>query len=129
VSRSRFIFLASPRVDGVNEQVGERVTWLLISPNHRPLGRAGRWFDDLDSAYGAVAGLREPGRELRVYATASPARGHWQWRVEAGGEVVAVATRTYLRQNECDYNVQRFLEAVPVAEVTGTVRVIRAGQG
>ncbi len=129
MSRSRFIFLASPQVDGVNEVVGERITWLLVSPNHRPLGRAGRWFDDLTAANHAVVGLREPGKDLRVIATASPARGHWQWRVETDGVVVAVATRTYLRQNECYYNVQRFLEAVPLAEITGTVRLVRAGQG
>lgn len=125
---SRFIFLASPRIDTVDEPAGERITWILISPNHRPLGRAGQWFDDLAGAYGAVAGLREPGRELRAVAGAGRSGGHWQWRVESAGAVVAVATRTYLRQNECDYNLRRFLEAVPVAEVTTTVRVVRSGQ-
>ena len=41
---------------------------------------------------------------------------------------VAVSTRTYLRQRECDYNLSRFLEAVPEADVAPAVRVIRSLQ-
>jgi hypothetical protein len=43
-----------------------------------------------------------------------------------GRSTVAVSIRTDLRQRERDYNLGRFLEAVPEADVAPDVRVIRS---
>ncbi len=42
---------------------------------------------------------------------------------------MAEASRVYVRQYESDYNMRRFLEALPVADIPSTVRTIRGSSG
>lgn len=126
MSGSRFVFLARPVVDVHAEVVGTDVTWMLVSPNARPLGRADHWFPDYESCSAAVPLLRESRDRLRIVISVS--RGNWDWRLDLDGIPMAVSSRSYLRQHECDYNVRRFLEAVPAATVMTSIRSIRNGR-
>jgi hypothetical protein len=117
VQGSRFIFLSSD----------ELLTWMLVSPNHRPMGRAATYFDDDEECREAVLGLRAHAARVRPTTAVEPG-GHWAWRVSLDGTVAAVSTRTYLRQQECRYSLRRFLEALPVAELASGVRTVRSGR-
>ncbi|PZG08647.1 hypothetical protein C1I95_29815 [Micromonospora craterilacus] len=54
--------------------------------------------------------------------------GQWIWRLELNGRIVAVSSRSYLRARECTYNLERFLEAVPQAEIVVGIRSARRGR-
>lgn len=62
--------------------------------------------------------------ELTPTVTAVSGTGQWQWRISAETGPIAVSTRTYLRQHECEYNVRRFIEAVPEARFVAGLRFI-----
>jgi hypothetical protein len=121
----RFVFLSRAITNPHGDTVGEDVTWMIVSPNSRPLGRSAVWFADYDECRAAVLPLRERSEELRIAISVS--RGQWQWRGDLGGLPVAVSTRSYLRQHECDYNSHRFLEALPNAQIASGVRVVGRG--
>jgi hypothetical protein len=126
VAGPRFILLSRAIVDGPKDGIKEQVTWMVVSPNSRPLGRAASWFDDIDSCRLAVVTLRERASELRIVISVTGS--DWQWRGALDGTAIAASTRSYLRQHECDYNAQRFLEALPEAQLVAAVRTIRSGQ-
>jgi hypothetical protein len=117
VQGSRFIFLSSDKL----------LTWMLVSPNNRPLGRAAGYFDDDEECRDAVLGLRAHAARVRATTAVEPG-GHWGWRVSLDGTAAAVSTRTYLRQQECQYSLSRFLEALPVAGLAAGVRTVRSGR-
>lgn len=123
---SRFIVL-SVVLSRETGEGSEEITWMLVSSNNRPLGRGGLSFATSDACRAAVSTLRQ--QHDRVVATATPAEtnGRWAWQVGLDGTTVAVSTRTYLRHRECDYNLRRFLEALPSAEIAPAVRLIRSG--
>src|SRR5215468_11129803 len=102
----------------------EHITWMLVSSNNRPLGRGKRSFDTYDECRIAALGLRAEHAELRSGAVTTEQNGHWAWRVDRDGQTIAVSTRTYLRQRECVYNLDRFFEALPLAEATADIRRI-----
>lgn len=63
-------------------------------------------------------------------ASTVDATGAWTWSIDLDGETVAVSSRSYLRVRECHYNVERFLETVPTADIVAGTRVVRrAGRG
>jgi len=97
--------------------------WRLVGANNHDLGRSFSSYPDLESCRRALAAL--PARVLTAepIVTTSDVSGQWGWRLEDGGEPVAVSSRTYPRQRECAYNIQQFLAAVPSAEVAEGVVV------
>jgi hypothetical protein len=97
---------------------------MLVSSNSRPLGRSPRWFGDLAECEAAVRELGARAGELTPTVTAVSGTGQWQWRISAETGPIAVSTRTYLRQHECEYNVRRFIEAVPEARFVAGLRFI-----
>jgi hypothetical protein len=121
----RFVILSDSPTEQRVHDTGERVTWMLVSSNSRPLGRAAEWFVGIDVCRNAVALVSERASELRI--TIAVAGSDWQWRGALDGVPVAASTRSYLRQYECDYNARRFLEALPLAQVVGGVRIVRNG--
>lgn len=125
VQKSRFILLS---IGGSDEGPDPAITWILVSSNNRPLGRGAARYATSEDCRAAVLHLRR--NQTRVTSSAMPAEpsGHWGWRVDVDNKAVAVSTRTYLRHRECDYNLQRFLEAVRSAEVADTIRVVRSGR-
>jgi hypothetical protein len=126
VSGPRFILLSRAIADGAKDGIKEYVTWMVVSPNSRPLGRGANWFDDVDACRAAVVELRERATELRIVISVTGS--DWQWRGALDGTATAMSTRSYLRQHECDYNAQRFLEALPYAQLVAAVRTVRGGQ-
>ena len=119
----RFVFLSRPVVDEAAEVIGGDVTWMLVSPNARMLGRAADWFADYEACRTALALL--PAHRDELKSVIFVADGQWNWRVEIDRVVVAVSSRSYLRQHECDYNLRRFLDALPTAEIAPAVRIVR----
>jgi hypothetical protein len=106
----------------------ESVLWMLVSPNNRRLGRAAQRIDEFEVCRERVMLLRQRHADLKSVTSTAEPHGHWAWRVELDGAVAAVSTRSYLRQRECDYNLRRFLEAVPEADVATTTRTVRIGR-
>jgi hypothetical protein len=125
VAGPRFVFLSRTVTDENGGTIGEYVTWMVVSPNSRPLGRAADWFVRYDDCRDAVLAVRERAGELRIVI--SVAGSDWHWRGTVDGIPVAASTRAYLRQHECDYNAQRFLEALPEAQILTAVRAVRSG--
>jgi len=125
VADPRFVFLSRAVSNEQGEVIGETVTWMVVSPNSRPLGRAAAWFADFDTCRDAVTPLRNRASEIKVVISA--ARGQWYWRGLLDGIITAVSTRDYLRQHECDYNVRRFIEALPLAQIPLVVRTVGTG--
>jgi hypothetical protein len=132
VAESRFILLsivvARPDDDGATAADGSaEVSWMLVSSNNRPLGRSATSFPGSVECRAGVADLRQRYRGIVSVIAPADGTGGWTWRVDLDGTAVAVSTRSYLRHHECDYNRQRFLEAVPEAELASSVRMVRGG--
>jgi hypothetical protein len=127
VQKSRFIVLSIP-APGNDEEAGEdTIGWILVSSNNRPLGRGGTTFVDPAACLDAVNLLRRDHQRATSSALAE-ANGQWAWRVDVDGRTVAVSSRTYFRHHECDYNLRRFLEAVPSADVVDGIRIVQSGR-
>lgn len=126
VQGSRFVFFALPEFEHSGEVSGESVTWTLVSPNNRRLGQASGHFSTYEECLAAVQTLRTHANRALSATVAVDKHGRWAWRVDLDGVTVAVSTRGYLRQQECDYNLRRFLEALPEAGVTTELRAVRA---
>ena len=123
----RFIFLAivTPDDDDSVSDRQQRTAWMLCSPNNRILGRGEHPFAAEAQCRAAVLDLVAAADRLNPVSTALGTSGHWVWRVELDGVPVAVSHRSYLRARECQYNVGRFLAAVPAALLTEGRRLLR----
>jgi hypothetical protein len=131
VPNSRFIVLSVMVAGDTDVDDRETISWLLVSSNNRPLGRAAGSYASCDACREDVHRLREEHHRVTSVATLTECGrngGQWTWRAELDGQTIAVATRTYLRHRECEYSRQRFLEAVPASELARTVRSIRSGR-
>ena len=128
MQRPRFVFLAVPLIRERSEPGGaDAIVWILSSPNHRILGRTDRSFDTYLTCREAVGRLRDGHDRIASQASVVERTGQWMWRVDLDGESVAVSSRSYLRMRECRYNLMRFLDAVPNAEVVAGVRDVPVG--
>jgi hypothetical protein len=123
----RFIFLAIVTPDDEESIVDrkQRTAWMLCSPNNRILGRGKQTFDTEAECREAVRGLVQAADRLNPVSTALGSSGHWVWRVELDGVPLAVSHRAYLRARECQYNVGRFLAALPAGLLTEGRRLLR----
>ncbi len=124
MSGSRFVLLSRRTADASTDVVTEPVTWLLVSSNSRPLGRAVRWFGDVPQCRADIDAIRDRRDQLTVVLSVVKGSGQWQWRIDCDRVPVAISSRTYLRQHESDYNVRRFMEALPGAEIMTTLRIV-----
>jgi len=129
VHRARFIVLSVGNRSSTygSDEHDPTISWLLVSPNNRPLGRGCTTFDTYEACREAVHRLREWVTRATSTVAVADANRQWGWRVELDGAPIAVSTRTYLRQRECDYNLKRFMDAIPSAELASAVRVIANG--
>ncbi|MGI5185829.1 hypothetical protein ACQEVZ_57255 [Dactylosporangium sp. CA-152071] len=127
MQQSRFVFLALAAAAADDGTVAEATTWMLVSPNNRPLGRAARLFETYGACRDAVLHLRAGFAGASSAVAAVESSGQWVWRVELDGSTVGMSSRSYLRARECHYNLERFLEAVPAAVVVAGTRSVRGG--
>jgi hypothetical protein len=102
--------------------------WLLVSSNNRPLGRGERAFESASECRDAIRHLCRNHARAHGNVTAEGASGHWVWKVAVDDNTIAVSSRTYLRQRECAYSLDRFMEAVPTAVLMDEVRVVGGGR-
>jgi hypothetical protein len=124
---SRFVFLARRADEDDADDRRDDISWMLVSSNSRPLGRAVRWHRDMDACLAEVRTIRAHRDGLRGVISVVNTGRNWRWRVDLDGNPLAEASRVYVRQYECDYNMRRFLEALPVADIPSTVRVVHRG--
>jgi len=94
-------------VRGATQSPGSWTSWRLVGPNHREIGRAARVFADIDACIEGVAAVRAL-LDVSVM-TLAKRTSEWTWRLTLDGEIVAVASRLYQRQRECEYSSRVFL--------------------
>jgi hypothetical protein len=128
VQHSRFVFLAAPMPESKDGDGTDGILWMLVSPNNRPLGRGTTYHETYSSCRQSVLDLQANCDRVKPVETTVEMTGQWTWRIELDGEPVAVSSRSYLRARECSYNLERFLEAVPKAEVVAGTRSVRRGR-
>jgi hypothetical protein len=90
----------------------------------RRLAPGGAIFETYAAAREAIARLRVGWERVTTLEWADDASGQWVWRIELDGTTVAVSSRSYLRARECTYNLARFLEAVPAADIADGTRAV-----
>ncbi|WBB65477.1 hypothetical protein [Micromonospora sp. WMMD812] len=125
MQRSRFVFLAAPTPAHQPGGPADRIVWMLVSPNNRPLGRGAVYHDIYARCRESVLDLQANVDRIVALEGTVPASGHWSWRIELDDMAVALSSRSYLRARECTYNLERFLEALPLAEVVPGTRDVR----
>ena len=124
---SRFVLLARRTDEDAPNSPRDDISWMLVSSNSCPLGRAVRWHHDMEACLAEVHTVRAHLDRLRGVISVVNAGRNWRWRVDLDGNPVAEASRVYVRQYECDYNMRRFLEALPIADIPSTVRMVHRG--
>ncbi|MEU5941809.1 hypothetical protein ABZ807_22095 [Micromonospora sp. NPDC047548] len=98
---------------------------MLVSPNNRPIGRSATYHDFYAPCREAVLDLQANAHRIVSLAGTVAATGQWTWRISLDDVLVAVSSRSYLRARECTYNLERFLEALPNAEIVDGTRSVR----
>ncbi|MGI5524988.1 hypothetical protein ACQEUX_29195 [Micromonospora sp. CA-259024] len=125
VQRSRFVFLAAPMPGPQQGQTIDGILWMLVSPNNRPLGRGAVYHEVYARCRESVLELQDSVDRIVPHEGTVPASGQWTWRIQLADVLVALSSRSYLRARECHYNLGRFLEALPYAEVVAGTRSVR----
>ncbi|GAA4691954.1 hypothetical protein [Phytohabitans rumicis] len=128
MQHSRFVFLAAPMPESKDGDEADGILWMLVSPNNRPLGRGTSYHETYGSCRQAVLDLKANYERAKPVESTVEMTGQWTWRMDLDGEPVAVSSRSYLRSRECTYNLERFLEAVPEAQVVAGTRSVRRGR-
>ncbi|MFF2850661.1 hypothetical protein ACFVT5_30670 [Streptomyces sp. NPDC058001] len=119
MNHPRFLFL--PRAGAATTVAAAPVVsvgWRLLGANNRGLGQGWDSQPGLAACRAAVETLREGVARTRPVLAVSETSGLWVWRLELDGHRVAVSSRSYQRQRECQYSLTNFLRAVPEARVT-----------
>ncbi|GLZ75705.1 hypothetical protein Afil01_05120 [Actinorhabdospora filicis] len=126
MQHARFVFQTA-RPDGVplSRLGGAPVRWTLISANNRRLGNGRESHATYQECRAAVAYLQAGLARLSSANLVDERSGRVSWVLVLDDIAVAESSRSYLRARECSYNLGRFLESVPVAEVTDGIRVVR----
>jgi hypothetical protein len=125
VQRARFVFLAAPVPD--SDPVAEGIVWILVSPNNRPLGRGTTYHETYGECRQAVLDLQANAERVMPMEMTVERTGQWTWRIDLDGATVAVSSRSYLRARECTYNLERFVAALPNADIVAGTRSARRG--
>lgn len=97
---------------------GTWVSWRLTGANHRELGRSVEIFPNVRAVLLSINHLRAAADRLQRVVAASPKDARWTWRVADDGTTLATSSRAYSRNRECLYNLQTFLAALPIADVS-----------
>jgi hypothetical protein len=128
VQHSRFVFIGGLVPPPEAGDLAEGIVWILVSPNNRPLGLGMKYHEAYVDCRESVVVLKANHTRLNPVESTVELTGQWTWRVELDGVDVAKSSRSYLRARECQYNLQRFLEAVPNAAIVAGARSARRGR-
>jgi hypothetical protein len=96
-----------------------------MSRNNRHLGQSGVSFPSLAQCRDSAQELCREAKRIDALTTVNNVNWRWIWKCNLDGAAVALSARSYLRQFECEYSLQRFLEALPIAEFSAAVRTVR----
>lgn len=96
--------------------------WRLVGGNNYELGRSVTTADTVEECRAAVQRLKADVDVLTTRVRRGAAEAAWVWVVEADGVAVAASGRAYQRQRECQYALDHFLAAVPLADIVGDRR-------
>ncbi|HYN75105.1 MAG TPA: hypothetical protein VEV13_02820 [Candidatus Limnocylindria bacterium] len=97
---------------------GGWTAWRLIGSNNRELGRSFSVFDDAEQCLAALERFRASAQSGVPLVSADPRNGSWGWRFDLGNRPAAASGRSYRRQRECVYNLEKFTEALVTAVVS-----------
>lgn len=92
------------------------VGWRLIGGNNRELGRGAHPIESIIKAHQAIHQAQLAFAQHEVRMLLHPVTG-WGWHILVAGERVAVSSRGYQRQRECDYGLEKFRLYFPTARV------------
>jgi hypothetical protein len=95
------------------------VGWRVLGANNRELGRSAGPFWRVDQAYQAVHEAQAV-LERTVTRFWADDLGEWFWNISLDGEQLAVSSRGYRRQRECNYSIEQFREHFPTARVVAS---------
>ncbi|GIG66404.1 hypothetical protein [Phytomonospora endophytica] len=126
MQHARFIFQTLPNTAlAVTKAAAGPLRWTLISANNRRIGNCTDGYPTYLECRGAVLNLQAGAARLTSAQIVDDRSGRMSWLIELDGIPVAESSRSYLRARECAYNLERFLDSVPVAEITSGVQVVR----
>jgi hypothetical protein len=103
--------------------------WRLTGANNRELGRSPGIFPSVAACVEAAALVMREVAGAEVEVGTDPRTRLWSWRLALGGQPVAVSGRQYQRNRECLYNLERFLAAAPVAQISPDPVPVRPPDG
>lgn len=103
--------------------------WRLMASNNRRLASSLASFATRPYAVDAITLLKSDVTGLQQVVLTNPHDGSWGWRVERAGVPVAVCPHWYERERDCRGGVERFVEAVPRAQVAEGGMILRDRHG
>jgi hypothetical protein len=96
------------------------VAWRLLGSNHREVARSARVFVDLGECRNQIELVRQAVIDRQAQLRAHPVAGQWSWTLCVDGQPVAVSSRHYQRQRDCDYSCTVFIGLVAGAGMTAS---------
>ena len=96
------------------------VAWRLLGNNHREVARSATVFPDVTSCVASIRRLRRALEHAAAETSIETVDRLWGWVVRVDSAPVAVASRLYLRQRECEYSCQVFVGTAASAELPAT---------
>lgn len=103
------------------------VAWRLLGSNHRELARSASVFADVAACNASISQLRSGLEQGAATVSVEAVERMWGWVVRVDAGALAVASRLYLRQRECEYSCQVFLGAAGHADLPTTPPAPRNG--
>jgi hypothetical protein len=94
------------------------VSWRLLATNNRDLGRGPVAYPTREACRDALRWLQRHAGTLEAELNRTGPSA-WSWRLVAGGEVVAVASRDYQRRIQATQSAAIALDLIPGAEIDG----------
>jgi hypothetical protein len=94
---------------------GAWVAWRLLGRNHREGARSARVFINVAGCVADVDLVHRALHDGTAELTIDAVGAMWSWSMVVGDQTVAVASRIYHRQRECQYSCRVFLATAPEA--------------
>jgi hypothetical protein len=116
VAQPRFRFVSRTRPGQAYAAGCSSVSWRLIGPNNRELGRSFNGFPDLRACVGAVLRLQQEIDRAESFITAAHLTGTWSWRLELDGAPSPWPAGRTSASVSAGSTSGSFLAAVPVAQ-------------
>jgi len=95
--------------------VNRWIAWRLLAGNGWEIARSAHVFPDRRTCCAAVVALTGVIDRAEWTTTRGVRPDAWSWEMALDGELVAVASRFYKLQRECESAVRTFLAVLPVA--------------